>query len=1496
MDRNQKEEGKNNQESNQLTLKSVYDFFYKCDREKDCVFYTDEYEKLPPNIKNARKTQRYFLDTHFGEYLVQQGKTGASQYMLGEHLGIASTSYTDTRSDIMHGKSKSCCGGQGQKIRNKLKKMIISEYETDHGYSKIVADIEKANAVLLQNWNLDVNDVKRKLSTFIKRMSEENVREDKLIPMSVELRQEILSLIQVQVDAGTTLESMAVPITWLLLTALLRGEISALKDYYRNMGEKSIQYSDEDEMNVVNPQGVEKKCVSRPPQYTNPDEIRPYTMEDIGNLRNTYVERTDLLEQLYQKMHSGSTKDKNYVYVSGIGGGGKTELARAYAYTYRKEYDEIFWFTCVDEEMPGVDQLLKDSVYAETVTPDILRQLDERCLLILDNCNSISSRAVRELHQKTGNAHLLVTTRLAGMTQIPPQHILYLREAQQDGSAFAFQVFCANYFAEMDSWGIWEEELEKRAGKENLTDKERIDIESICRFVWNHPMAVAMVAVMLRESGGEESIADFAGKCRLGFNRAFPANDRIPFGQGEEDYEEEPLEILKALFAGFPRRPFTPAEREILKLLQMVPARQMDMKMLCALLGDSSADKSSKNACRTLSSLGWIQSNGVWASMHPLISQVLELDPDRNSLDDENEFYRSVLEKWMYTAGCAQNGGKDFYFAYQLWKKSGISAEQSVLNLAVSLYLDKHNARLLFGEMYPEVTFAFTAIVQEQGMVHFLYYDLLQKKEEVFYRVSGGTDSRRDGQVKLLFLISREESVSLEFPDDLLGIPIIEIPDQFCRLNQAISALRLPSRLEVIGESAFESCIEMEGELKLPESLLQIGARAFSRCKKLSGSLIIYGNVEVISQEAFEGCGMDGDLIICEGVKAIRDSAFAETKFCGKAEIPCSVIEIGVSAFRDCVHLSRVILSDGLIAIDPGAFFNCSKLKDMELPETVVIIGNKAFQNCREWRGPLKLSKYLMFLEESTFSGCCNLCGELVIPHRIRIIKDDVFNGCEKLTMSENTFHDEIQMINKSAFKNCISLAGCLKLPEMLEEIGSEAFEGCIKIKKIIFGSKLRVIGSSAFMNCWQLLRMSEFPDTLEVIGSCAFAGCIWMKGNLKWPRNLKIVGDYAFAVCRKLGKNPELPETVQEGTDVFWGRGKHGLPKWYEMIFSKKEYHVKENGELPVPENMDKLTKNWMQKVDDELSEQVVIPDQIKIIGENVFANKIKLKKVVWSSELQEIGESAFAACESLKEIIPFPPSLLRIHDSAFAYCGSLTQIVFPEKLMQIGVKAFDECGLCGELVIPNQVEKIGKYAFRNCAKLKKIVFSKKLKIIDEGAFFQCMDLEELQMSQGLVEIRTKAFYNCFFLREIKFPEGLKIIGSFAFGGCTRLEKIYFPKSLEKIGAYAFYENKRLSDIPELPKSLQEIEQGAFSCCSGLEGELIIPAKVKKVGRGAFDGCHFSQIIIKNPHMEMECMFEDRKEDNPVIWGYEDSTAFDYALKYGCPFRNIAEWPGFDR
>lgn len=87
MDRNQKEEGKNNQESNQLTLKSVYDFFYKCDREKDCVFYTDEYEKLPPNIKKCQKNTKVFSGYSFWRISCSAGKNRSFSIHAGRASG-----------------------------------------------------------------------------------------------------------------------------------------------------------------------------------------------------------------------------------------------------------------------------------------------------------------------------------------------------------------------------------------------------------------------------------------------------------------------------------------------------------------------------------------------------------------------------------------------------------------------------------------------------------------------------------------------------------------------------------------------------------------------------------------------------------------------------------------------------------------------------------------------------------------------------------------------------------------------------------------------------------------------------------------------------------------------------------------------------------------------------------------------------------------------------------------------------------------------------------------------------------------------------------------------------------------------------------------------------------------------------------------------------------------------------------------------------------------
>lgn len=1513
-----KKKGRSKIETDEFILRNVYYFLYApiSDDRKACLFFNPNHVRTAAYIKLQQK----FLDAHFAGYLSEkklEGKKGEIQ-ICGVNM-IKDSSYKDLynmRLDLFGGQTKS--RGAGNLVRLAFLEKIQVDHVHDQGFSKVVSDMEKQNYEVLKSWNLDMDVCIDKLEIFIERMrngeKSANSANSKLLEMSVNLKQEILDLVEQQVQKRSW-ESMATAITWILIAALLRGDTGNLQPYYRKMGENREPSA----MPEPSPASDFSSDIRNLPHsepvpiyslYSNPDEIKPYTMEDIGNLRNTYVQRTAALEQIYEKMHSGQVYGKRYVYISGIGGCGKTELARAYAYTYREEYDEIFWFTCDEEKMPGVEKLLADSVYGETVTADILSQMNERCLLILDNCNSISSGAIRELHQKTGKAHLLVTTRLAGITQIHPDQILYLNESRQDNRDFGFRIFCANYFAETDIWGNWGEEEETTSEKE-LSEEEKADIESICRFVWYHPMAVAIIAVMLRENREEETIESFAGKCRLGLNQAFPMGERIPFGQGEQDYDEEPLEILKELFARFPRRPFTTKERQVLKILQLFPARQLDMKTLCGLLGDSSMDKSVKNDCRTLSSLQWIQSNGVWVTMHPLISQVLEIDPVRISLEDETGFYRTVLEKWMYSANRDINSGKDMFFIHQLWKKSGVSEEKSAFNLAVSLLMDKRNAKVLFEELYPEVTFAFTAIVREQTAMHFVYYDLMRREEVAFYQIreeerqsvtekckSHESAVTEEEWVKLVFLRCRETAVRLDFPDCILGHEIEEIPGSFCTKNENIIGLRLPQRLREIGWGAFKECEYMSGELVLPETLEIIGDRAFEYCPKLRGNLLIPGGVKIIGNGAFCRCGMDGTLTICVGVEEVGSDAFGYSKFCGQAIIPGTVKIIGSQAFHNCWNLTKVILSEGLKVIDAAAFRNCIKLNEVSvIPETVFYIGERAFEGCSEWSGNLNLPENLNYIGNKAFYFCKKLSGEITIPCNIEIINEDVFYQCQNLIISKTTFHKKIQSIQRRAFSGCIVANHCLRLPEGLIEIGEGAFSYCSSIREIIFGNQLKKIGQSTFANCTDLERINVFPDMLEYIGDYAFKNCVSLKWSLEFPKRIKEIGEgafdnciglkgalsfpeglirighYSFRNCSSLTEIKRIPKSLEiVYPDSFEGCNHLTELEMVEALFQNRIQCVTEEGELIIPDDMEELTKIWLESKKEFLPERIIIPEQIVKIGEDAFHNFYHLKEVFFSSHLHTIEKGAFSNCTSLQKL------------------------VLPESLREIGISAFENCtGLKGKLVFPPKIKKIAACAFKNCRKLEKIILPQNLECIGERAYFGCSGLKEVKMFEGLFEIGPEAFYSCEILKKIEFPNGLEVIGEKAFTHCRCLEKIQLPEGLKQIGAWAFAMNELLFGNLVLPESLEEIKNNAFMYCDGLFGNLVIPENVKTVKGLAFYGCHFSQIIIKNPYMEIENILEKHDEDSPIIWGYEDSTAFAYALKYGCPFRDIREWPGFD-
>ncbi len=92
--------------------------------------------------------------------------------------------------------------------------------------------------------------------------------------------------------------------------------------------------------------------------------------------------------------------------------------------------------------------------------------------------------------------------------------------------------------------------------------------------------------------------------------------------------------------------------------------------------------------------------------------------------------------------------------------------------------------------------------------------------------------------------------------------------------NNKIKSVRIPETVTVIGEGAFEDCINLE-EVNLPSKIKMIYSYTFDGCKKLK------------------------EITIPTGVYYIGEEAFADCVACESIVIPASVTKIGKFAFRN---------------------------------------------------------------------------------------------------------------------------------------------------------------------------------------------------------------------------------------------------------------------------------------------------------------------------------------------------------------------------------------------------------------------------------------------------------------------------------------------------------------------------------------------------------------------------------------------------------------------
>ena len=158
----------------------------------------------------------------------------------------------------------------------------------------------------------------------------------------------------------------------------------------------------------------------------------------------------------------------------------------------------------------------------------------------------------------------------------------------------------------------------------------------------------------------------------------------------------------------------------------------------------------------------------------------------------------------------------------------------------------------------------------------------------------------------------------------------------------------------------------------------------------------------------------------------------------------------------------------------------------------------------------------------------------------------------------------------------------------------------------------------------------------------------------------------------------------------------------------------------------------------------EVRIPASVHTIGKRAFAFCPSLTRVVFDeySALTLIAARAFCGCDKLEKI-ELPNTLASIEEKAFAYCSRLRSVRLPSSLTTINAGVFEGCRALETLAIPESIRAIGRSAFSACVNLKAIVLPASLDLIDESAFMWCERLSKITLKNPECEISPYAFIN---------------------------------------------------------------------------------------------------------------------------------------------------------
>lgn len=449
--------------------------------------------------------------------------------------------------------------------------------------------------------------------------------------------------------------------------------------------------------------------------------------------------------------------------------------------------------------------------------------------------------------------------------------------------------------------------------------------------------------------------------------------------------------------------------------------------------------------------------------------------------------------------------------------------------------------------------------------------------------------------------------------------------------------INLPQSATKIGDYAFYKSRLVT--LRTGNGVSSISDHAFSKASFLRNIYIGEG-VTSINKRVFQDCSSLLFLDISIGAPSIADYAFAEIPV-SRIHIGNNVTSIGEGAFLRCPYLDEVEIPDNVTSIGSRAFMSCENLKSVTIGNGVATIGYEAFWLC-EALNSITIGNGVTLIGHEAFAGCKSL-NSITIPDSVTDIWYGAFRGCSSLRSV--TIGDNVEAIDNRTFRDCTSLESIV-IPDRVSSIGDYSFDECSSLKSITIGNNVKTIGESAFSGC-NSIESIVIPDSVTSIKKGAFSGCSSMT-TLTVGNGINSIEENVFKNCDAL-------------SSVYI----KDLSAWCNINFKgvSSDY-----SDIPYSTPLHKGAKLYLNN--NELTE-LVIPDDVKIIGGCAFYGCPSITSVTIGDGVTEIGWYAFRKCPSLTSAT-IGNNITVVERGAFADCTSLNKVSFGESVKKIEEIAF--------------------------------------------------------------------------------------------------------------------------------------------------------------------------------------------------------------------------------